>query len=80
MKQKWEDELNQSLNQMTGMTLEESRGPCGFAFPAGDLTSGGQGAFVPRHMEARSREKWRPMAPVSANFVFSCPTSDLWWP
>lgn len=43
MKQKWEDEPNQSSNQMTGMALEESTGPCGFAFPVGDLTSGGQG-------------------------------------
>lgn len=60
MKQKWEDELNQSFNQMTGVTLEESGGPCDFAFHVGDLTFGGQEGIcalahvgeVPREMEA----------------------------
>lgn len=55
--------------------------PCGFAFPEGDLTSGGQrGAFVALHLRGRARGKGRPAAPVRVISVFSHLVSDLSWP
>lgn len=47
MKQKWDEDWNQSLNQMTRMRLEEHKGTCDFAFPEGDLAYGGQEGICP---------------------------------
>ena len=80
MKQKWDEDWNQSLNQMTRMRLEGHEGACDFAFPEGDLTYGGQEGMCPTlYMVKRglSREEWRPVGPVDAAQVFPCPASDL---
>lgn len=80
MKQKWDEDWNQSLNQMTRMRLEEHKGTCDFAFPEGDLAYGGQEGICPTvHGEegGGSREEQRPVGPVDATQVFPYLASDL---